>query len=184
VTRTVRRLAPALALVAIVAGCGLTQVVEPKPGAIPAGPPEAMGGEPTGPVIPIGSGQAQGIGWRYSVYQSADGFCTQLETGSFAGAGCGPGLPDGDTVFGGISSGSGDPNGPTIVDGLVGDEVVEVVLQLEGGDREPAVLMSLHRAGLEGSAFVGFAPPGATVESVAALDAQGNVLEAMDVVQP
>jgi hypothetical protein len=125
------------------------------------------------------------VGWPYSVYQSVEGLCTQFETGSFTGAGCGQGLPEGDSAFGAVSAGrSGDPDGPFIVDGLVGEEVAEVVLQLDRGDRQPAVLMPLDAAGLVGSAFVAFAPSGTTVQSAIALDDAGDVLETMDLARP
>ena len=179
-SRWVAGLVAALAIAAAVAGCQLTRVEEPA--GLPPGAPEAMGSRPTGPIVVIGNGQSQGVAWRYSVYPSADGLCTQLETGTGASAGCGM-LPDGDAVIDGLSSGV-DANGATIVNGLVGDRVAEVVLLLAGGAREPVVLMSLEGAALEGQAYVGFAPPGTRVQAIVALDDAGTVLGQLEVSLP
>ncbi len=60
--------------------------------------------------------------------------------------------------------------------------VEEVVITLEDGEELGTTLMPLGPAGLglEGNAFVGFVPAGANAVSVSALDADGDVMETME----
>lgn len=175
----VRMLVSAMVIGAVVSGCGLARVEDRDPAGIPDGPLEAIGAEATGPVVELGRGRSLGTGWRYAIFESADGWCTQLEMASFTSTGCGdPGPQDGH-VFAGIGSG-GSADGATPFEGVVGPEVAEVWLTTPSGQRIETKLMPLAEAGLEGSAFVGFAPPDAGVTAAVALDADGRELETYD----
>ena len=171
-----RMLVPVLAFV--LAGCALVREVDRDPAAIPAGPLEALGGEATGPVIELGSGRTFGVGWRYSIYESEEGWCTQLETVTVTSSSCGPLAPV-DSVFGGVGFG-GTSDGPAPLEGIVSPEVAEVWIETSTGEQIETRLMSLAEAELDGNAFVGFAPENVTVRSVAAVDADGQVLEVWD----
>jgi hypothetical protein len=105
------------------------------------------------------------------VYPSDDGWCTQLETGTAAMAGCGDVLPEEGRAFGGVGH-----SGP-IVDGIVTEETATVWVISEGGGRLPATLMPLEEAGLEGQAFVGILPEDAVPTHVMAVKFNGDVLE-------
>ena len=170
------RYLPLLALAVAVSGCALVREVDPDPAAIPDGPLEALGADATGPVIELGSGRTFGVGWRYSIYESDDGWCTQLETTSVTSSGCGPIAPT-DSAFGGIGFSGDSPDGPAPIEGMLSAEVAEVWIEVSTGERIETRIMSLADAGLDGSAFVGFAPKNIPVRSVAALDVDGNVLE-------
>jgi hypothetical protein len=161
--------------------CGLVQVARPDAGAIPAGQPEAMAGapDPIGPVMEVGHGRSFGVGWRAVAYESADGVCTQLELGDgLTGGACGP-LPGGETVFGAIGSGQSN-SGLTTVDGVVAGGVASVTVRIVDGGNVEATMMPLDPAGLDGAAFVGFAPAGSVVDSVIALDEDGDLIETFD----
>jgi len=163
----------------LIGGCGLTRVQEPDPGEIPDGPLQAMN-DATGPITEVGRGRSLGVGWRYLVYESADGFCTQLDTSGMSGSGCGEALLAADAVFGMVGSVMSDGSTPVVVDGVVSSDVAEVLVTLAGGRRVEATLMSLESAGLDGQAFVAFAPAGAAVEAATAIDDAGEVLEVHD----
>ena len=168
------------------AGCGIVAVEgQPEPAEIPSGPLRAVGNDAVGPITAVGSGRTLGIGWRYAVYDTADGVCTQLEMSSVTSGGCGPApLISEGSVFGGTGSGGGDPDGasafPTPVHGIVGSQVAEVSIVTESGQRFPTTLMSLASAGHDAQAFVGFVPEGETAASVVASDAAGGALETFD----
>jgi hypothetical protein len=172
-----------LVLAVALSACGVVRVEgQPDPAAIPDGPLEAVGAEATGPIVEIGSGRTLGVGWRYAMYESADGVCTQLELGSYTTAGCGP-LPlvaDG-SVFGRAGSGgTGEPDSPVPYDGIVSGDVAAVWLVTESGQRLGTTLMPLAEAGHDASAFIGFAPPGEVVTDAVAVDADGGVIETFD----
>jgi hypothetical protein len=153
--------------------------VEPDPAAIPAGPLDALGGEATGPVIEVGRGRTLGVGWRYSIYQSQEGWCTQLETATVTSSSCGPMTLEDGAAFNGVGFG-GASDGPAPLEGMVSPEVAEVWIETSTGERIETTLMSLADAGIDGKAFVGFGPENVPVISVTALDADGNVLETFD----
>jgi hypothetical protein len=181
----VSRAGPISALAAalvLLAGCGLVQVDKPDPAGIPAGQPEAFPGapEPVGDIVEIGRGRSLGFGWRYVVYESTEGVCAQLELASGGGSGCGA-QPAPDEVFGMIGSGSSS-GGPTTVDGMVAGHVAAVRVRLVGGGEVDVAMMSLERAGLDGKAFVGIAPAGSTIEAIAALDGDGEIIETFEMV--
>jgi hypothetical protein len=168
--------ATALTLAALT-GCGVMQVETPDPAAVPDGPLEAHGAEATGPVVELGSGVSAGLGWRYAIYPSDDGWCTQLEMVDLAVAGCGDILPVGDDAFGNV--GQGDPlaNGVTPIEGIVTAETVTVWLLADDGRRAPATLMPLDEAGLDGGAFLAFVPPDVTLTHLLAVALNGEVLD-------
>ena len=152
-------------------GCQIVQVEPPNPAAIPSGSVEPEGGGATGPAIEIGTGVDSGIGWRYAVFPSADGWCTQLETVAVTSTGCGDILPAEGHAFGAVGN-----SGP-IVDGIVTEETATVWVIAEGGGRLPATLMPLEEAGLEGLAFVGILPADEVVTHLQAVKFNGDVLE-------
>jgi len=161
------------------------RVEEPNPGEIPAGQPAAISGapEPIGPIVEIGRGRSLGFGWRYVVYESTDGVCTQLELAGGGGSGCGSILPPAGEVFGSIGSGSSS-SGPTTVEGMVTADVASVRVQLVNGGGVDVVMMSLEPAGLTGKAFVGIAHVGTEVESITALGEDGEVIETFELLAP
>jgi hypothetical protein len=167
-----------LGLGVVLAGCTLVREVDPDPAAIPGGPLEAMGADATGPVIELGRGRTLGAGWRYSIYQSGEGWCTQLEMISTASSSCGALAPL-DSAFGGVGV-SGPSDGPAPVEGIVSPEVAEVWIEDSTGERFETTLMSLAAAGIEGNAFVGFGPENVPLVSVTALNADGDVLQTYD----
>lgn len=163
-----------LVLMAVLSACSVFQArVEQRD--VPDGPPQALGLPAKGPIIVVGQGVAHGVGWRYSVYESAEGWCTQMELAGSGGTGCGGDLaPPVGSVFGSFGWGSGD-NEPVSADGTVTGEVAAVAL-IAGGQTFNATLMSLERAGSDGQAFVAFAPAGTAMDSLVAYDADGEVL--------
>ena len=170
-----RRVAVALALVAI-AGCTPVVVETPDPAAIPDGPLEAQGADATGPVVELGTGVSEGLGWRYSIYPSGDEWCTQLETAGVVVSGCGAIQPEGDDAFGSVSHGEPAP-GVFPIDGIVTAEIFTVSLIADDGRRLPATLMPLEPAGLEGKGFVAFVPPDTTITHLQALAMSGEILQ-------
>lgn len=158
-----------------ITACTPTVVVTPDPAAIPSGEPAAQGAEPTGPITALGSGQALGLGWRYLVYESVDGLCTELQMVELTSTACGDPLPPEGEAIGGVSVGN-LPNGVTSVDGIVSEEIFTVWIIDERVGRIPATLMPLDEAGLEAQAFVGFMPSDATPTHVQALARSGEVL--------
>ena len=167
----------AILLIAL-AACTVTRVEETNPAAIPSGEPTALGGEPTGPVTLLGSGETFGLGWRYVIYESADGWCTELQMNERTSTSCGPDLePQGDDTIG--SAGALDPleSGITPVEGVVTDDIVTVWIIDEERGRIPATLMPLDDAGLEGQAFLGFMPADGTPTHIQALAMSGEILQ-------
>jgi hypothetical protein len=173
-----RPAAAALLLGLLVAGCAITTVETPDPASIPAGPLEPGGDDATGPIVELASGQEFDTGWRYSIYPSEAGWCTQLETVGLVSTGCGD-LPPAEEVgaFGAVGRGTLEATGVHVIEGLVGSTTATVWLIGENGFRTPAVLLPLEDAGLEANAFLGFAPPDATLTHVMAVKSNGDVLE-------
>jgi hypothetical protein len=160
------------------AACTVTRVEETNPAAIPSGEPVAQGGEATGPVTLLGSGESFGLGWRYVIYDSADGWCTELQMAERTSTSCGPDLePDEGDVIG--SAGALDPleSGVTPVEGVVTDDIVTVWIIDEDRGRVPAPVMPLDDAGLEGQAFLGFMPADGTPTHIQALAISGEILQ-------
>ena len=167
------------------AGCGIARVDgQPDPAEIPSGPLRAIAGEAAGPITEVGSGRTLGVGWRYAIYDSGDGICTQLELASVTSAGCGslPLVPA-ESIFGGVGS-NGDGGAasefPAPVDGIVNNRVAAVWLVTDSGGRVPTTLMPLAGAGHDAKAFVGFTPAGEAAVGVVAVGAAGQVLETFD----
>jgi hypothetical protein len=169
------------AIATILAACSLTRVSDADTAQIPGGPPEVVPGnpEPIGPISEVGRGRTLGFGWRYLVYETAEGLCTQLETATGSGSACGSSPPTLADEFGGVSIGE-STGGPVTVDGMAGAGVAEVWVRLAGGERIPATLMPLALADLPGQAFIAFAPQGASVDSVVGLDADGKEIASME----
>ena len=175
------RASAVLAVAVLVGGCALTRESSVDPAQIPDGPLQAIGGsdKPTGPLAEVGRGRSLGYGWRYVAYRTAVGMCVQLEMASVTGSSCGDLSGAEATGFGGV--GHNTSSGvPVTVDGTVGDGVAEVWLELAGGERIPATVMSLEPAGLPGSAFVGFAPEGSAVSAIVSVGADGDQLDRME----
>ena len=182
--RATERAALTLAVALALAGCGLGAVETAAPdaldpGAIPTGPIEPQGGDATGPIVELGSGRLLGLGWRYSVYPSADGRCTQLETAEFASARCAASLLPEGAIFGDIGQGE-LPNGVRVIEGVAAEEVATVWVILESGLRVPAVLLPLDDAELDGAAFLAFIPADEVVTHLQAIRLNGEVLDTVD----
>jgi hypothetical protein len=163
----------------IVSACTVATVETPDPAAVPSGEAVAIGEEATGPVALVGEGQAFDLGWRSVVYESADGWCMELQLVEVTSTGCGPDLlpPDGD-AFGSVSVGEPLANGVTPVEGVVSPEIFTVwLIDSETMERQPAPLYPLEDAGLEGQAFVGFMPADGTLTHIQALARSGEILQ-------
>jgi hypothetical protein len=166
-----------------VAGCTVTSVVEePDPASVPSGEPVAVGAEATGPVTALGSGQVLDLGWRYVIFESAEGWCTELQMVEVTSTGCGPDLlpPEGEHIG---SAGALQPlaNGVTPVAGIVSEDI-HTVWVVDDADmrRLPGVLMPLDGAGLEGQAFVAFMPADRTPTHVQALVESGEIVQTLE----
>jgi hypothetical protein len=168
----------AVAFLIVLGACAVTPVETPNPAAVPSGTVRPAGAEPTGDIVELGQGVALDHGWRYSIYPSDEGWCTQLELGGVTSAGCGDPLPAGDDVFGGI--GVGEVAGIQTVEGMVTADTATVWLIGEDNARAPATLMSLESAGLEHLAFVGFAPPDIALTHLMAVARNGDVLDTVE----
>jgi hypothetical protein len=170
---------PALvALTVVLSACSIAFVETPDPAAIPSGSLAPLGDDATGPIVELGSGQAEGLGWRYSIYPAGDAWCTQLEMGSLDSAGCGDLLPAGDAALGAVGASTLAPGDLQVVEGIATEDTFTVwLVENESQRRFPATLMPLDEAGLDGVAFIGIAPEGMTVTHVQAMARSGEVLE-------
>jgi hypothetical protein len=164
-------------VLAIMSACSVADVETPDPAAFLSGEPVAIGGEPTGPVTELGSGEESDLGWRYVIYESADGWCTELQMVEVTSTGCGPDpeLPEGEHL-GGVGALEPLENGATPVEGVVSDEIVTVFIIDERVGRLPAQLMPRAEAGLGGQAFIGFMPGDGTPTHVQAVALSGEIL--------
>ena len=176
-----RAFAVGVTLLTVVSACDVAQVETPDPAAIPSGAPVAQGEEATGPITVLGSGETFDLGWRYVIYESAEGWCTQLEMSGVAATGCGDPLPAEGEHIGGVSVGGPIGDGITTAEGIVSEEIVTVWLIDEQAGRLPATLMPLDEAGLEGQAFVGFMPPDGTLTHIQAVALSGEILATYEV---
>jgi hypothetical protein len=183
VLRALRPIVAGLAVAVIGSACTVATVETPDPAAVPSGEPVAIGESATGPVTLVGDGQAIDLGWRSVIYESADGWCLELQLVEVTSTGCGPDPlpPDGD-AFGSVSVGEPLSNGVTPVEGIVSPEIFTVFLvDAETLERQPAPLYPLEEAGLEGQAFVGFMPADGTVTHIQALAPSGEILQTYEV---
>lgn len=109
--------------------------------------------EPIGPVVEIGRGESLGVTWRYLVFESAMGFCTEIElAGGPGSASCGgdaPGPEPAGSALGLMSVGSATGS-PTAIEGFATDEVEDVSIELQDGGRVQASLMPLRLRALAG----------------------------------
>lgn len=165
------------AMLALLSACSATTVETPDPAAIPSGSLVAQDGDATGPIMQLGSSNAQGVGWRYAIYPSGDAWCTQLEMASETSTSCGNLLPSGDAAFGSVGV-RGDAGRPEMIEGIASEETVTIwLIENESQRRFPATLMPLDPAGLDGVAFVGIPPDEMTVTHVQAMARSGEILE-------
>jgi hypothetical protein len=141
---------------------------------------EPQGDEATGPLVEVGSGDAFDTPWRYGIYPTEAGWCTQIEVTGTVTSHCEDVLPVADAAFGAIGQEPSEAAGTEAVDGVVIGEIVTVWLVFETGARLPATMMSLEEAGLEEKAFVGVVPPDETVTHLQALALSGEILETVD----
>lgn len=178
--RAAPRLAVCILLALLLAGCARFGSGE-EGGPIPDDPPTAMGEPATGPIIVLGSGMADGHGWRYSAYESAMGWCTQIEMPSSGGGGCGGDLELGEGENLTLSGSGSGSEGPAHWEGLVSSEAEAVWLETSGGERYSAVLLDLARAGLPDQLFLVFAPAGSDPGRLVATGPDGVTLADVDV---
>jgi hypothetical protein len=171
--------APAsLAVAVLLASCSVVSTETPDPAAIPSSSLAAIDREATGSVIELGSSNAEGIGWRYSVYPAGDEWCTQLELANGASSVCGDLLPPEAAAFGPVSVTDVGPDERQVIDGVVSAETFTVwLIENDSQRRFPATLMPLDPAGLDGVAFLGIAPEEMTVTHIQAMARSGEVLE-------
>jgi hypothetical protein len=164
--------------VVLLAGCQPGPVEEtptPDPAAIPSGSPQAIGATATGPIVELGSGVLSGLGWRYLVYPSDLGWCTQLDTAAATQTDCRGVDPDEGNAFGTVNR-----NG-RVVHGIATPDATTVWLVVGNTPTIPAFLMPLSEAGVEGGvAFVGIAPTGTEVTHVMAVKFNGEVLGTLE----
>lgn len=155
------------------------QLFQPAPD--PAVPPP-VGPEPIGPVIIIGQGIVPGgAPWRYSVYESRDGWCTQLETGQGGQTNCGVSfdIPQGrHVVLGGGGSATGIRDS---YEGLASTEVAEVWLEGPGEVRVATALMEPGPVGKEVRVFVAFVPARTPISWIVAFDESGVEVDRVEV---
>jgi len=175
-----------LAAVAL-GGCADEPVATPTPdpAAVPSGSLQPLADEASGPVVELGQGQTLDTGWRYSIYPTGDEeWCTQLETSPFVTTSCHDAGPGAGGTFGVVTR-SPDDAGAAVqtVDGVVSPDVATVWMVAEDSRRAPATLMSLEPAGLEGAAFVGFAPREVRLTHLQAVAANGEILETFELGQ-
>jgi hypothetical protein len=164
----------------LLSGCWIASVDQPDPAAIPTGPPTAMGPPAQGPVIVVGTGRSEGFGWRYSLYESTRGTCTQLELVDFASTGGGDLPPTDGGAFGSVGTSEAGTSA-RYVEGIVGSDVADLFVEMANGERQLVALMSLEPAGYEEQAFVAFMPQGATPDHLVAEDADGMPLGTFDI---
>lgn len=156
-------------LTLVLAGCGLLPMAEPAA-------PMVGRERKVGPTIELGRGTTLGVDWRYSVYPSDIGWCTQIDHGPGAGGGsaCGGQLiATGPLTLTGAGSGSEIPN---YVEGIASNDVAAVWAERADGERAPAILMSLAPAGFDGQVVVAWLPPDNDWERIVAVGADGTEL--------
>lgn len=182
VVRGVRTVGVGATLLVIVSACTPTVVDLPDPEDIPSGEPVAIGTEATGPVTELDRGRTFDLGWRYVIYESAEGWCTELQMVEVTSTGCGPDpLPPEGEHIGSVSVGQPLENGATPVYGIVSEEIHTVWIIDQQVGRIPAIPLPLDETGLEGQAFVGFMDPDGTPTHIQALARSGEVLQTYEV---
>jgi hypothetical protein len=173
-----RGAAAALVVALALGACSIASVETPDPAAIPSGSLVPLAEDATGPVVELGSGQAEGLGWRYSIYPSGDTWCTQMEMAASTASGCGDLLPAGDAAFGSVAVETMDPGSVRVVEGLASEATFTVwLVENESQRRFPATLMPLDPAGLDGVAFVGIPPAEMNPTHVQAMARSGEILQ-------
>jgi hypothetical protein len=175
----IRPLVAALGLL-LMTGCWATSIGSPDIGAIPTGPPPEGGPQAQGPITVVGTGRSEGIGWRYSTYEAADGMCVQLEITNLASTSCGDLLPIEGSAFGSVGANDLATTARN-VEGIVSSEVAQLYLELTDGQRLPIQLLSLEAAGYDDQAFVYFLPDAARPSQLVAEDAGGEPLGTFEI---
>jgi hypothetical protein len=170
----------AIGVLLVLCACSIASVQTPDIAAIPSASLDARDSGATGPIVELGSGVTEGVGWRYSIYPVEDGWCTQIETATVTAGGCGDILPAEGEVFGSYGTGTQLDGGMTAVEGTVSGDVATVWVILEDGRRAPAELMPLDEAGLEGQAFVRLLPNDLVVTHLQAIAPSGEILETVE----
>jgi len=168
-----------LLIVGALVGCSIARVETRDPAEIPDGPLAAIGVDATGPIFEIGRGRTLGVGWRHAMFESAEGWCTQLELSGMAGTNCGDPIPPDGGVFGSIGLGTAS-DGVVAVEGIVAPEVAEAWLVTATGERIATMVLSIDETGFDGGAFVGIVPAEVVVTGVVAIDADGVELQTYD----
>ena len=128
----------------------------------------------------VATGNDQGASWTLSAHEDESGLCIDIEHGLEAGGGCGEFKPNRLSM----TIDPGDGNDPVSILGPVGPKVDSVVIEYQTADGESQTI-SLERSDLYDAPrqislpvrfFLIFLPRGATPESVAALNAEGQVV--------
>jgi hypothetical protein len=184
--RVVDRAASVLLVMAIAVGCGL---LPPPDAGVPIESlrlePRPIQGDvapdPAGPAMELLSGRVDGGRLQVVAQPDAGGFCIAVWGGG-GGTWCG-GPPRG--PMGPLDAFSifAQDQAPYRVVGVTAPEVAEVVLELEGGRRARAMLVSLAPIGVAGHVFVIHLP---TADGLAlvGLDARGVEISRGQIVQP
>lgn len=177
-----RRTRPLLTatLAVALAGCTIASAETPDLAAIPDGSLEPQDSGAIGPIVELGGGVTDGVGWRYTIYQVEDGWCTQVETATVTAAGCGDILPAEGDAFGSYGTGAQLDADMTAVEGTVSGDVATVWVILEDGRRAPAELLPLGEAGVDGQAFIRLLPNDLVVTHLQALAPSGEILETVE----
>lgn len=172
-----------IGLALLMGGCiGRLEMGSDEP-RIPDGPIDAMGENPTGPVITLASGMAEDTGWRFVAYESGGAYCLQVDLNTGSGGSGTAGCAQADELVGPLSQvgAGGGGEGVGHIQGVASREVSEVSVRAAGGRRIPATLHDLDRIGLDAQAFFALIPAAADPISVVALDADGEEMGRSDV---
>lgn len=172
-----------IGLALLLGGCVARFEVGSDEPRIPDGPIEAIGEDPTGPVIALGSGMAEETGWRLVAYESGGAYCLQVELNTGSGGSGAAGCVQAEELVGPLShvGAGGGENGVGHIQGVASRDVSEVSVRTTGGRRIPATLHDLEVIGLDAQAFFALIPAAADPVAVVALDADGEEMGRADV---
>lgn len=142
--------------------------------------------QPIGPVVELGRGRFGGLAWRYVVYQSRIGTCTQLDWEEGAGGrSCGGEFGQtGDGSAMALMSVARGTDTPTTVEGITTEDVAAVWMEHADGGRTPATLMPLEPLGLPGRVFLAIVAEGIDVTRAVALDEHGVEIDGEEIFGP
>ena len=148
--------------------------VEPRPGSVADGMPEAIG-----PVVEVMSGTVRGAGFGLTVHRAAEpnGLCLVRTWAGAIGGGCGAAPGKGLPEFGRFGIIGHEPGGGFIaIDGTVARDVARVWVVTDDGRRAEAVLAPFALDDLEASAFAVFLDTSLTPVMLVAADASGAIV--------